>query len=85
MKSAYKSGVSVISEHLAMLNQVSEEGNYWKVLDDAAEKEIMSQSFHCLSEVLLDFTIKEVISQMFGVKKDPDIWNESIKAYAIGN
>ena len=68
-----------------MMNQISEDGTYWKVLDGAAEKEVMSQSCNCLSEVLLDSTIKEVVCLIFGVKKDPATWNDSIKVNAIEN
>ena len=66
---------------------ISEEGNYWKVLDEATEKEVISQSFDTLSEVLQDFTIKEVISMMVAdyVKKDPKTWGDDVKAYAFGN
>ena len=84
IQSAYKSGVACITKHPTMINQISEDGTYWKVLEGAAEKEVMSQSCHCLSEVILDFTIKEVVSLMFGVEKDPATWNDSIKVYAFG-
>jgi len=44
----------------------------------------MSQSCNCLSEVLVDSTIKVIVSLMFGVQEDPATWNDSIKAYAFG-
>ena len=82
---AYKSGVTIISKFAAMLNQVSDDGQYWNVLCDATEKEVIFQSFHSLSEVLMDATIREVVSRTFGVKKDEDTWSDGIKAYAFGN
>ena len=85
IQSAYKSGVEGITKHSGMINQISEDGNYWDVLDDATEKEVISQSFHSLSEVLMDFTIKEVVSIMFHVMKDPNTWNDAVKAFAFGN
>ena len=85
IKSAYKTGIAAISEHPVLLNQVSDEGLYWNVLDDVTEKEVISKCFHSLSEVLLDFTIKEVVSLTFGVTKDRDTWSDGVKAYAFGN
>lgn len=85
IKSAYKTGIAAISEHPVLLNQVSDEGLYWNVLDDVTEKEVISECFHSLSEVLLDFTIKEVVSLTFGVTKDRDTWSDGVKAYAFGN
>ena len=85
IQSAYKSGVAAITEHAELLSQISKEGNYWKVLDDATEKELTSQSFQCLQEILLDYTIKEVVSTLFGVKKDPITWTHDMKTYAYGN
>lgn len=82
---AYKFGVAGITKHAGLMEQVSEGGNYWHVLNNAAKEEVISQTFHSLSEILQDFTIKEIISTMFGVKKDPDTWTHDIKAYAFGN
>ena len=82
---AYKSCVAAVTEHAGLLSQISEEGNYWKVLDDATEKELTSQSFQCLQEILLDYTIKEIVSTLFGVKKDPITWTHDMKTYAYGN
>lgn len=82
---AYKSGVAGITTHETLLFQESVDGNYWKVIDIAAEKEITSQSFQSLSEIFLDFTIKEVVSNVFGVKKDPITGTHSIKTFAFGN
>ena len=85
IKSAYKSGVSGITTNTGMINQLSEEGSYWNVLDNTNEKEIMFRSFTSLSEVLLDKTIEQVVPIMFGVKKDPNTWTDDVKAYAYGN
>ena len=85
IKSAYKSGVSGITLNLGLINQLSEEGNYWQVLDNANQKEVIFLSCKSLSEVLLDYTIKEVVSIMFGVEKDPNKWTDDVKAYAYGN
>ena len=74
-----------ITTHPGFMSQISEEGNYWKVLEDATGKEVISQSCQSLAEVLMDFTIKEVISTMFGVKWDPNTWTGDIKLYAFGN
>ena len=68
-----------------MISQVSEDGDYWKVLDDVTEKEIISQSCHSLAEILMENTIKQVVPTMFGIEKDPDTWADDIKAYAFGN
>ena len=84
IKSAYKSGVKFHTCHSQLLNQISEDGNYWNVLDKATEKAVISQSFDSLSEVLFDFTIREVVSIMFDVEKDPNTWTNAVKAYAFG-
>ena len=68
-----------------MINAIAQDGNYWNVIDSAAQKDIIIQSKGCLSEVLMDFTIKEVVSLMFGLKKDIDAWSESVRTYAFGN
>ena len=49
------------------------------------KKDKVFECKECLSDVLLDFTIKEVVSLMFGVDKDPNKWSDSIKTYAFGN
>ena len=85
IKSAYKTGVANFSKHEGLMNQISYDGNYWKILDDATENEIMSESFHCLSELILDSPIRDIVSKMFGVKKDPNTWTDDVKAYAFGN
>ena len=84
IRSAYKSGVIAITQHHGLVTQISEEGNYWNVLDNAAQKDIIYKSNNCLSEVLLDNTIKEVVSLMFGEKKDPNTWTDSVKIYTFG-
>ena len=68
-----------------MLAQVSEGGSYWKVLDYATEKDFICQTFYSLSGVLMDPAIKEVVSQVFGVNKDPITWAPEMKHYAFGN
>ena len=85
IQSAYKSGVAAITTHCGLINQISEEGNYWHVLDDATEKEIIYQSHQSLSQVLLDCTINEIVSTIFGVKRDSNTWTVAVKAYAFGN
>ena len=67
--SAYKSAVVQITQHLGFINYISEDENYWYVIDNAVQKDVIIRSCACLSEVLLDFIIKEVISLMFGVGK----------------
>ena len=85
IRSAYKSGIAGITQHSGLLNQISEDGNYWNVIENSAEKDIIIKSNNCLSEVLLDSTIKDIVSLMFGVNKDPSTWTDSIHTYAFGN
>ena len=85
IQSAYKSGVVAITQHPGLISQISEEGNYWQILENATKKEVISHSFQSLSEVLLDVTIKEVVSNMFGVEKDPHTWTDAVKFYAFRN
>ena len=85
IKSAYKSGVSAIIPHAGVQNAVSEDGTYWKVLHNATENEIIFEPFHCLLEFLCNYTIKEIVSIMFGVEKNPKTWTNTVKAYAFGN
>ena len=66
------------------MSQISEDGSYWNIVDNATKKENISESFYSLSEVLMDCTIKEVVSKMFSVPKDPGTWSDTIKAYAFG-
>ena len=84
---AYKSGVAGITAHAALMTQFFEKRDYWDVLAAATEKEVISQSFDSLFEVLMDFTIKELISIMFDgfVTKDSNTWTDDTKAYAFGN
>ena len=84
IRSAYKSAVVQITQHLGFINHISEDGNYWYVIDNAVQKDVIIRSCTCLSEVLLDFTIKEVISLMFGVGKNSDTWTDVVKTYAFG-
>ena len=85
IRSAYKSGVIAITKHDGLIAQISEEGNYWHVIDTAGHKDLIMKSHTCLSELLLDYTIKEVVSLMFNVKKDPSTWTETAKTFAYGN
>ncbi len=85
IQSAYKSGVAGNITNTTLLTQVSEDGNYWTILDNANEKEIIFKTSHSLSEVLTDYYIKEVVSTMFGVGKDPEAWTGAVKAYAFGH
>ena len=85
IRSAYKSGVTAITQHPRMINAISEDGNYWTVIDNAVQKDVIINSSCCLSEVLLDFTIKEVVSLMFGLKKDSNTWADLVKMFAFGN
>ena len=84
IKSAYKSGVSSIIKHDGMSAQVSEDGNYWTILDDATKEEVLCHTCGALSDVLTDHFIKEVVSKMLGVVKDPKTWSDAVKAYAFG-
>jgi len=68
-----------------MVLQVSEDGTYWTVLDDATQEEVLCQSYETLSDVLLDFTIRDMVSNMFGVMKDPKTWSAAVHAYAFGD
>ena len=83
---AYQTGVAGTTTHQGLISQVSEKGNYWKVLNEATGKEVISQHCDSLSEVLQDFTIKEIVFTMFNgeVKKDPNTWDDYIKTYAFG-
>jgi hypothetical protein len=79
IRSAYKTAVVEITQHFGLINQVSEDGNYWNVIENASQKDLIFNRKDCLSEVLLDFTIKEIVFLMFGVKKDPTTWTDSVK------
>jgi len=72
IRSGYLTGVGYITKHPGMMNQISADGNYWYVIENASKKDIIKKSSSCLSEVLMDYTIKEVVFQMLGLKKDPD-------------
>ena len=82
---AYKSGVANITQNSAFMNEVSEGGNYWNALDDATYKELIPTCFDSLSEVLMDYTIEEVVPTIFGVGKDPNTWPDDVKTYSFGN
>ena len=85
IRSAYKTGAVNITQHFGLISQVSEDGNYWSVMDITTQKDFIIQPNYCLSEVLQDYTIKEVVSLMFGVNKDFNQWSESVKTYAFGS
>ena len=85
VRSVYKTGVAEITHYPGMINVIAQDGIYWNIIDSAAQKDIIIQSKGCLSEVLMDFTIKEVVSLMFGLKKDINAWSESVRTYAFGN
>ena len=85
IRSAYEHGVDVITKHQGLMAQVSSDGNYWHVIDNAAQKDIIFKSHNCLSEVLLDNTINMVVPLIFGVRKDPTTWADLVTTYAFGN
>ena len=84
IRDLYKHGVEGITQHAGLMNQISEDGNYWYLLDNAGLKEVIIKSCACLSEILIDSTIKEVVSLMFGVNKDTSTWIDSINKFASG-
>ena len=85
IRSAYKSGVEVITKHNGLITQISQEGNYWHVLDHADQNDIIIQYNVNLLEVLMNQTIKEIVPLMFGVTSDPNTWSDSVKTHAFGN
>ena len=85
IRSAYKSGVQGFTSHHGLLSQVSEDGSYWHAIDNAFQKDVIFKYNTCLKEVLLDSVIKDVVSLIFGVKKDPNTWTDSVKTFAFGN
>jgi len=68
-----------------LIKSVDNGGNYWAAIDNASKKDIIFQSNSCLSEVLKDSTIWEIVSLMFGVEKHPDTWSDAVRSYAYGN
>ena len=85
IRSAYHYQVSQITKHSGLLNQISSSGIYWNIIDKASQNDVITQHNNCLSEVLLDFTIREVVSVGLGVSKNINTWSESIQHYAFGN
>lgn len=85
IRSAYHYQVSQITKHSGLLNQISSSGIYWNIIDKASQNDVITQHNNCLSEVLLDFTIREVVSVGLGVSKNTNTWSESIQHYAFGN
>jgi hypothetical protein len=84
IKSAYHYQVSNISKHPGLLNQIDSNGSYWNIIDKACHNDVITQHYNSLSEVLLNSTIKEVISIGLGVSKDTNTWSDSIQHYAFG-
>ena len=82
---AYKSGVVSITQHPTLLTQILEDDKYWYVLNTAGQKDLIKKSYTCLSKVLMNYTIKEVVFLMLDVKKDPITWTDNVKTYAYGN
>ena len=82
---AYKSGIANITQDSTFMNEVSEGGNYWNAFVDATYKELILTCVDSLSEVLVDYTIEEVVPAMFGVGKDPNTWPDDVKTYSFGN
>lgn len=85
IRSAYQSGVKVITQHQGLINQISEQGSYWNAINSATGNNIVFQHNTSLSQVLLDQTIKDIVSFMFGVKKDSSTWSDAVRNYAFGN
>jgi hypothetical protein len=85
IRSAYKTGVEAITKHSGLVSQITQEGIYWNVLDNAIQGDIIFQYNISLSEVLMDSTITDIVSIIFGLKKDQSAWPESVKTYAYGN
>lgn len=82
---AFKTGIGAITTHAEMINVTSEDGKYWGGIDNTTQKDFIIQSNLCLSEVLLDFSIKEVASLMFCMNKDFNQWSKSVKTFAFGS
>ena len=85
IRSAYKSGIYAITQHNGMLNQIAQEGNYWNVIANAGKNDILFKPFNCLSEVLLDNHIQDIVHFMYGLQKDQSTWPDSVKTFAFGN
>ena len=84
IRAAYKNGVKGITQHSGLINQISEDGNYWDILDKAVQKDIIHTPIKCLSEVLLNDVIDDVVDSIFGVKPDSSTWDDFVKEYAFG-
>ena len=84
-KSAYHYHVSNSTKHQGLLAQVDKNGSYWNIIDKASQNDIITQQFNCLSEVLLNGNIRDVVSKGFGLSKDANTWSDSIQHYAFGN
>ena len=82
---AYKSGVANITQDAAFIDEVSEGGNYWNDLVEATYKKFVPTYYESLSEVLMDYTIEEIVPPIFGVGNDPNTWPDDVNAYAYGN
>ena len=84
IRSAYHYQVSNHSSHPGLLNQIDANGSYWNIIDKASHNDVITQHYNSLSEVLMNATIREVISIGLGVSKDTNTWSDSIKHYAFG-
>ena len=84
IRSAYHCQVSNITKHSGLLAQISATGSYWNIIEKACHKDVIKQHNNCLSEVLLNSTIKEVVSKGLRISKDTNVWSDSIKHYAFG-
>lgn len=83
IRSAYKSGVEAFTKHPKLMEQISEDGNYWYIMDNALKNDVIFRTCKCLSEVLLDFTIQKVVRELFGMNNNSNTWTAAVKAYAF--
>ena len=84
IRSAYHYQVSNIFKHPGLLAQIDKNGSYWNILEKASHNDVMTKQCDCLSEVLLNSNIREVVSNGFGLSKDANTWSDSIQHYAFG-
>ena len=85
IRSAYQTGVKVITQHPGLMNQISDKGSYWIAINSATENNIVFQHNTSLSQVLMDQTIKDIVPIMFSEKKDSSTWSDAVRNYAFGN
>ena len=84
IKSAYHYQVSNHSSHPGLLNQIDANGSYWNIIDKACHNDVITQHHNSLLEVLMNSTIREVISIGLGESKDINTWSDAVKHYAFG-